>query len=187
VTTTKQFTISVTNPLVITTTSLAGATAGENNYSQTLQGSGGTPPYTWSILAGILPKGLFLNPSSGQISGNVSAWAVTETFTVELSDHNGVTTTKQFTITVNSKPVFTCGDSDHGSRGHSYRFQFTTWGDPDQTFRESGKLPEGLSFDDKTGLIWGTPEGGEGGNYSFTITADNSWGSSSMTFNLRIS
>ena len=185
--TTKQFTITVTTPLVITTTSLAGATAGQNNYSQILQGSGGTPPYTWSISAGILPKGLSLNPSTGQISGNVSVWAVTETFTVELTDHKGASTTKQFTITVISKPVFTCGNSDHGSRGHSYRFQFTTWGDPDQTFRESGKLPEGLSFDDQTGLIWGTPEGGEGGDYSFTITAVNSWGSSSMTFNLRIS
>ncbi len=187
VTTTKQFTITVTTPLVITTTSLAGATAGENNYSQTLQGTGGTPPYTWSISVGMLPKGLSINPSTGQISGNVSAWAVTETFTIELTDHNGVTTTKQFTITVNSRPVFTCGDSDHGSRGHSYRFQFTTWGDPDQTFQESGKLPEGLFFDDHTGLIWGTPDGGAAGNYNFTITADNSWGSSSLSFNLKIS
>ncbi len=38
-------------------------------YSSALIAVGGTPPYTFSILGGILPLGLMLNPASGVISG----------------------------------------------------------------------------------------------------------------------
>jgi hypothetical protein len=76
------------------------ATVGETNYSQTLQGTGGTQPYTWSITSGVLPQGLMLNASTGVISGPVGASATSETFTVTLTDHNGTTTSKQFTINV---------------------------------------------------------------------------------------
>jgi hypothetical protein len=95
--TTKQFTITVCGALEITTDSLAMATSGQN-YSQTLQGTGGATPYFWSVSAGILPKGLTLNSSTGVISGMVSAQAVSETFTVTLTSANGAFTTKQFTI-----------------------------------------------------------------------------------------
>ena len=54
--------------LTITTASLAEATRG-TAYSQTLGASGGTPPYTWTILAGGLPAGLALDGDTGEISG----------------------------------------------------------------------------------------------------------------------
>jgi hypothetical protein len=41
-----------------------------------------------------------LNASTGVISGPVGASATSETFTVTLTDHNGTTTSKQFTINV---------------------------------------------------------------------------------------
>jgi hypothetical protein len=97
----------VANAPQITTTSLASATVGQTNYSQTLQGTGGTSPYTWSLSAGILPKGLTLNSSTGVISGPVSSSAVTETFSVTLTSANGTSTTKQFTITVCGAPQIT--------------------------------------------------------------------------------
>jgi hypothetical protein len=184
--TTKQFTITVCNFLAITTKSLEGAIAGQTNYSQTLQGTGGSQPYTWSISAGILPKGLFLNPSSGLISGNVSTSAVSETFTVKLSDANGASTAKQFTITVSQKPVFTCGNSGHAHFGHFFDFQFTAWGGPQPWFTVSGKLPSWLHFDSSNGIISGTPGSGQPGSYSFTVTATNSWGSQSQTFSLNV-
>jgi hypothetical protein len=42
-------------------------------YSTTLAATGGTTPYTWSIVSGSLPAGLALNASSGAISGTPTA------------------------------------------------------------------------------------------------------------------
>jgi hypothetical protein len=178
--------VTSTGSLQITTTSLAGANAGETDYSQTLSGTGGTKPYSWSIISGILPKGLNLNASSGLISGNVSDFAQSETFTVQLSDSGALHTTRQFTINVNGRPTFTCGDSTHGFEGHYFNFQFTSWG-PNPSFGLDGRLPKGVSFDSSNGSIYGTPDSGTSGTYSFTISADNSWGSTSQNFTLNVS
>jgi hypothetical protein len=178
--------VNSTGNLEITTTSLAGASAGQTDYSQTLSGTGGTKPYSWSIISGILPKGLFLNTSSGLISGDVSDFAQTQTFTVQLSDSGALHTTRQFTIDVNGRPVFTCGSSTHGFEGHYFNFQFTSWG-PNPSFGLVGKLPKGVSFDSANGSIYGTPDPGSSGAYSFTISANNSWGSTSQNFTLNVS
>ena len=67
-----------------------------------MAGTGGTTPYAWSVTTGILPSGLTLNAATGVISGTVGASAVSETFTVKLTDADGVTATKSLTITVNA-------------------------------------------------------------------------------------
>src|ERR1044071_1523138 len=55
-------------PLTIVTTTLPLAyTAG--NYLQTLNATGGTPPYSWTLLGGTLPPGLTLS-STGLITGS---------------------------------------------------------------------------------------------------------------------
>ena len=84
----------VTSQLSITTSSLATAYDGQKYYSQTLVATGGTTPYTWSLVAGVLPKGLSLNATSGRIIGEVASWAATQTFTVNVSDLLGASTTK---------------------------------------------------------------------------------------------
>lgn len=58
-------------PIAITTSSLPGGTVG-SAYSATLTASGGTPPYSWSVVSGQLPAGLTLS-NSGVISGTPSA------------------------------------------------------------------------------------------------------------------
>ena len=55
-------------PPSITTTSLPGGTVG-SSYSGSLAATGGATPYTWSISSGSLPSGLFLNASTGAITG----------------------------------------------------------------------------------------------------------------------
>ncbi len=57
-------------PLTITTTSLPNATVG-SPYSATLDASGGTAPYSWTVTAGSLPSGLNLS-SNGVIAGTPS-------------------------------------------------------------------------------------------------------------------
>ena len=55
----KQFTLVIAAaPLSITTVaSLAAGTVG-SSYSATLEASGGTAPYTWTVTSGSLPQGL---------------------------------------------------------------------------------------------------------------------------------
>jgi len=72
-------------PLAITTTSLPAATTG-TVYNQALACSGGTPGYTWSLVAGqgSLPTGLSLS-NGGIISGTLGATG-TFNFTVKVTD-----------------------------------------------------------------------------------------------------
>jgi hypothetical protein len=87
-------------PLTITTSTLANGVIG-SSYSQTLQASGGTPPYSWSIVAGLgnLPPGLSLNAGTGLISGNPTT-AGTYNFTARVTDSVPTSTQKQLSIVV---------------------------------------------------------------------------------------
>ncbi|MGA3128307.1 MAG: putative Ig domain-containing protein, partial [Candidatus Korobacteraceae bacterium] len=69
--------------LKITSTTLAGGTEG-SSYSTTLQATGGTSPYTWSLASGSLPAGLALS-TSGTISGMPST-SGTSSFSVTVKD-----------------------------------------------------------------------------------------------------
>jgi hypothetical protein len=101
VATTQSFTLYVAPSTVlhVTTTSLPAAQIGVA-YSATLAAAGGTTPYRWTM-TGTLPKGLTL-AHNGKISGKPKASAVSETFTVKVTDrsHPKQTATATLTITV---------------------------------------------------------------------------------------
>jgi RHS repeat-associated protein len=71
--------------LQITTASLPNGTAGQF-YSATLNASGGTKPYTWSLVNGSLPSGLSLNASMAAISGTPTSATVPTDLTFEVTD-----------------------------------------------------------------------------------------------------
>lgn len=87
--------------LNITTTSLPSGTVG-TAYSATLQASGGTPPYSWSISQGSLPEWATLNPANGAITGTPNASGTTN-FTVKVTDSESpvVSVTANMGLTVN--------------------------------------------------------------------------------------
>ena len=85
-------------PLVITTTSLPNGVS-NTVYTATLAATGGTTPYTWSIISGTLPSGLTLNSGSGVISGTPTV-SGTFSFTAQVSDAGSHTATKTLSITI---------------------------------------------------------------------------------------
>src|SRR5713101_5220596 len=74
------------DPLVILTTSVPPATA-RTTYVQTLQASGGTQPYVWSVSSGDLPLGIALVPC-GDLAGSAGSDG-DFSFTVRVSDASG--------------------------------------------------------------------------------------------------
>jgi len=86
-------------PLSITTTSLPSGTVG-SAYSQPVNASGGTPPYTWSIVQGqgVLPAGLSLG-GGGVITGTPTTVG-TYNFTVKVTDNAAVTAQRALAIIV---------------------------------------------------------------------------------------
>ena len=84
-------------PLVIQTVSLADTTA-ERPYSQTLQATGGVPPYNWSIVSGSLGTGL--NLSTGGIISGTPVSAGTSVFVVRVTDSAGQSVSRTLAISV---------------------------------------------------------------------------------------
>ncbi len=168
--------VAQTPTLTVSTTALAN---GEQNvaYSATLTGSGGTTPYSWSIVGGSLPAGLALNASSGQISGTPTTVG-TSSFTVKVTDATNATATRGLSITISSAqaPAITSATSATFTVGQAGSFTVMTTGTPTPSVAETGSLPSGVTFTDNgngTGTLAGTPAAGTAGTYSITFTASN--------------
>jgi len=68
-------------------------------YSQVVFVTGGSPAYTFAVTSGSLPPGLSLDAVTGAITGTPTTNG-TYTFTVQVTDGNGRTATRSFTIRV---------------------------------------------------------------------------------------
>jgi hypothetical protein len=101
-TATKTFTLTVDppSPLIINngTDQLRDGQVGVA-YEASLFPAGGTPPYSWSHVAGTLPPGLRVQASPGRVLGTPTT-AGTFTFTVRVNDSGGQSATGQFTIRI---------------------------------------------------------------------------------------
>jgi hypothetical protein len=162
--------ITVNVAPVIITASLPGGTVG-TAYSQSLSGTGGTTPYTWTVSAGALPTSLSLS-SGGIISGTPSA-AGTFNFTVKLTDVNSVFITKALSIVIaTGRPTITSTSPlPDGQINVSYPpFQFTGTGSPAWTATGG---PAGLSLS-SAGVLSGVPT--TAGVYTLAVTATNGSG-----------
>jgi hypothetical protein len=72
-------------------------------YSSALVATGGTPPYTFAIIAGALPPGLTLNTATGAITG-VPTTAGTYNYTAQVTDSTSATATASCSIVVAGGP-----------------------------------------------------------------------------------
>ena len=164
----KALSISIINPLSITTTTLPFALTG-TVFNQNLSAAGGLAPYTWAITAGALPDGLSLNSATGVISGTPTTVG-TANFTVQATDANNATITLPFSINIHAPLVVTPVTPPFGTVGASYNLQLgATGGLAPYTWSlaNGSVLPSGLTLTASTGLISGTPV--QAGSFSFTV------------------
>ena len=103
-TATAALTLTINPPaLVVTTSSLPGGTQNVA-YNATLSATGGTAPYTWSVVSGSLPAGLSLAASSGAISGTPTG-SGTSTFTVQVADSNAQKASATLALAIAAAPT----------------------------------------------------------------------------------
>jgi hypothetical protein len=170
------------SPLQITTSSLPNGTNG-TFYSQTLQASGGTPPYGWYIpnYSANPPANLTL-ASSGLLSGTIAAAATTYYFDVVVTDSVADTAELDaLPLTVVSPPlpplVITNISLPNGNVGAAYSAQLgATGGQSPYTWAlalGSANPPPGLSLN-SSGLISGTTTTNGLFNFKVQVTDFNS-------------
>jgi Putative Ig domain len=162
--------------LQISTTSLpAGATS--TAYDAVLAATGGTTPYTWSLLSGSLPAGLTLS-ASGQITGTPTQ-SGSSTFTIQVKDSGSPaqTASKSFTVSIalsGGTLQVTTVSLANGQVGVSYTSPITAAGgvQPYTWSVTSGNLPGGLSVNNTSSMISGTPTAS--GSFTFTLQVQDS-------------
>ena len=148
-------------------------------YSQQLQASGGTPPYTWKIAGYSVnpPPNLSLS-SDGVLSGVIETNDGTSyPFDVEVNDSASAAAYQTLYLYVVNPPLVVTNTSlPVGTIGAAYSAQLgATGGHPPYSWRlyaTSVPLPSGLSLD-SAGLISGTPTTA-GTNY-FKVEAYDGW------------
>jgi Putative Ig domain len=154
----KVLSITVAQPLSITTGSPLPNGTLAMSYSQSLAATGGTPPLTWSVTSGALPGGLTLS-SAGVISGTPTGAAMTN-FSVQVVDSASRTATKAFTLTIMLPPlsISTSSPLPNGTVGTAYSQTLTASGGvPPFTWSvTSGTPPGGLTLS-TAGVLSGTP------------------------------
>jgi subtilisin family serine protease len=163
-----------TGPAISSSTPMLSGTAG-SAYSQTLTATGGTAPYSWSLASGsTLPTGLIL--STGGVLSGTPATAGPSNFTVKVSDNNGLSATKLFSLTIAAALTITSGSPMvYGTTGSTYSQTLTATGGtaPYSWSLASGStLPTGLNLS-TGGVLSGTPATAGSSNFTVKITDNN--------------
>ena len=164
-------TVVAPNLLTVSSSNLSNGVIGAV-YSDALAASGGTAPYSWSIVGGSLPTGLSL-ATSGALSGTPTA-AGTFAFTARAADTANAFASGSLKITVDPVPLkLTSSALPNGLAGSDYPAQIFTpaGGTPPYQFSvTAGNLPPGLAI--AGGQITGTPS--SAGSFSFTVSITDS-------------
>ena len=157
-------------PPVIDASSPPAHIRNQAGYSHTFTATGGTPPFSWSIIAGALPTGLSLGISSGAVTGTPTV-AGTFNFTVHVRDNIGQTDSDPFSITIHAEPVVITTTLPNGTVATPYSQTLAASdGVPPYTWALAvGSLPAGLALS-SGGVISGTPTAAGASAFTVRVT-----------------
>jgi hypothetical protein len=148
--------------LAITTTSPLMVGTANEQYSVTFQATGGSTPYTWSVISGSVPAGLSPLTSAGVLTGTPTT-AGTTLFTVRVTDSAGVPDTADLACSLTVQPA-AAGVSvvntvlTGGTVGVAYTATLTaTGGTGPYTFQHVSGKPTWMTIA-SNGSITGTPD-----------------------------
>ena len=172
-TVTHDASIRINEPLVITTTSLPEGWTGDP-YSATLTASGGIPPYTWGFYTSLgLPSGLTFDSAAGSITGTPTE-AFNGNLGISVSDRSnpsqGASVSLPFHII--GRLAITTSQLPTARPGVPYRVSLGLFGGtaPYTWSITSGALPTGLTLNNATGQINGTPTSEETKTFTVQVT-----------------
>lgn len=179
-TATQSFTLNVaaaTSALALAAPQLPDGTQG-GAYAGALTSTGGQGPLFWTVTSGNLPDGLSLDPGTGQLTG-IATGSGTDSFTVQVSDSSNpapqsATEHVLIKIAPASAPAIMTSSLADGAVNEPYTGAlFAKAGVPPYSWLvDSGDLPDGLTLDQDTGTITGTPTAP--GTFSFDVTLQDS-------------
>ena len=130
--------------------------------------------------------GLSLNPATGVISGTPWASMARNTYTIQGSNAYGTASVSISIAVVDPPPCVTYPNAVYPlNLGAPVTLIPGNTGGPVNTWSISPALPTGLSFNSSTGTITGTPSA-LASNQTYTVTATNTGGTSSPTFQLSV-
>ncbi|MDP2323770.1 MAG: putative Ig domain-containing protein, partial [Gammaproteobacteria bacterium] len=159
--------------LEILAATLPDGVAGQT-YHVMFEAVNGAAPYQFGFNGGTLPYGLNIT-SDGSLYGNILDTATgIFTFGVWVSDANGDSATRDFSIQVNpdNPPFNLYSEVPDGKVGVEYTATFSASGGMgpyqyEASYQGGFGLPEGLFLDGFTGIISGTPV--SAGTYTFSV------------------
>jgi len=163
-----DYTVLVTDPLILPSAALPAGNAGVAYTAQTLPAAtGGVGPYTY--MATGVPQGLSFDPTTRIITGT-PAQAGNYTISVTVTDSQGRTASNTYPLSVAGVLSLPSAALPNGIVGDVYPTQTlpgVSGGTPPYTYLATN-LPPGLSFNTSTREITGTPT--QGGTYVVSVT-----------------
>jgi Abnormal spindle-like microcephaly-assoc'd, ASPM-SPD-2-Hydin/Putative Ig domain len=165
----QTYSLTITLPLAINIGSISDMKTNVP-VSITLQATGGTRPYTWSLVSGALPTGtVALNLAGGTIAGTPTQ-AGDFSFTIKVADSTGNSATKLYSVSVRDPLLISNTQLKSwqvGLGGYIETLTGTGGVAPYLWGISSGTLPNGLILNSGTGVISGTPS--TVGSSTFTV------------------
>jgi large repetitive protein len=148
-------------------------------FTTAVSATGGRAPYTWSLTGGTLPTGLTLDPATGTISGTPTA-AGTFSATLTVTDSLALTAQVDLPLTVAAKLAIATKKLKAAKEDKRYSAKIVTAnGVSPKTYKLRGKVPPGLRFNTRTGVLSGKPT--KAGTFRLTFEVTDRLGAKAKT------